>query len=84
MAKMKLAGVVRNGQVVLDPPLEVPDGTVVMVTDFDPTDAPGPTSPTLQLSEQEFAELTLFLTGKKGWEEWPQFEARLKSVHGAW
>ncbi|MBX9584854.1 MAG: hypothetical protein K2X87_31505 [Gemmataceae bacterium] len=33
-------GVVRGGQVVLDPPLALPDGTVVTVTKYDPDDNP--------------------------------------------
>lgn len=41
-------GVVRNGQVVLDPPLSLPDGTVVTVRKYDPDDDPrsvGPAGP---------------------------------------
>jgi hypothetical protein len=40
-------GVVRDGQVVLEVPLDLPDGTAVTVTDYDPADfAPiGPVDP---------------------------------------
>jgi len=38
-------GVVRNGQVVLDTALGLPDGTVVTVTDYDPADDPRSVEP---------------------------------------
>jgi hypothetical protein len=39
-------GVVKNGQVVLTLPLDLPDGTVVTVTDYDPDHDPRPSGPT--------------------------------------
>lgn len=38
-------GVVRNGQVVLDPPLNLPDGTVVTVMKYHPDENPFPQGP---------------------------------------
>lgn len=40
-----IQGVVRNGQVVLETPLDLPDGTVVTVKDYDPDDDPRPVEP---------------------------------------
>ena len=36
MSQFWLQGVVKNGQVVLTSPLDLPDGTVVTVMDYDP------------------------------------------------
>jgi hypothetical protein len=38
MQRFCVRGVVNGGQVVLEAPLEVPDGTEVTVTDYDPAD----------------------------------------------
>jgi hypothetical protein len=77
-------GVVKNGQVVLDPPLDLPDGTVLTVTRYDPDDDPRPQGPKINMTDEEFAELSAFLTGKKSWDEWPALEARLKEKYGSW
>jgi hypothetical protein len=45
MERFWIQGVVKNGQVVLDKPLDLPDGTVVTVTDYDPDDDPRPQEP---------------------------------------
>jgi hypothetical protein len=47
MRRFCVHGIVRGGQVILDIPLDLPDGTVVTVTDRDPDDVVtvGPTSP---------------------------------------
>jgi hypothetical protein len=84
MAILWVQGVVKNGQVVLDPPLDLPDGTVLTVTRYDPGDDPRPQEPTLKLNEEEFLELSAFLSGKKSWDEWATFEARLKEKYGSW
>ena len=60
-----IQGVVKNGQVVLTEPLELPDGMVVTVRDYDPDDDPRPIEPTMRLSDEEFLELTAFLSGKR-------------------
>src|SRR5262245_20178167 len=38
MRQFSVQGVVRNGQVVLEVPLDLPDGTLVSITDYDPED----------------------------------------------
>jgi len=45
MERFWLQGVVKNGQVVLEQPLDLPDGTVVTVMDYDPDDDPRPAAP---------------------------------------
>lgn len=40
-----IQGIVKGGQVVLEQPLELPDGTVVTVMDYDPDDDPRPKEP---------------------------------------
>ena len=85
MVKLWVQGVVRNGQVVLDPPLDLPDGTVLTVMDYDPEDDPNPKpSPKVKLNDEELAELYLFLDHKKDWSLWPAFEARMKEKYGPW
>lgn len=53
MSGFWLQGVVKNGQVVLEKPLDLPDGTVVTVMDYDPDDDPRPTGPTGPFTEEE-------------------------------
>ena len=81
---MWVQGVVKNGQVVLDAPLDLPDGTILAVTRYDPADDPRPQGPTLKLTDEELAELTAFITRKKDKALWPEFEARLKEKYGPW
>lgn len=45
MDQFWVQGVVKNGQVVLGTPLDLPDGTVVTVMNYDPDDDPRPTEP---------------------------------------
>lgn len=47
-----IQGVVKNGQVVLDAPLDLPDGTVVTVKDYDPEEEPRPIEPTTDLTDE--------------------------------
>jgi hypothetical protein len=75
-------GVVKNGQVVLDTPLDLPDGTVVTVMNYDPEDDPRPRRPTQDLTDEEFRELTLFLSGRRAESKWPEIEARLRRTQG--
>lgn len=82
MTRLWVQGVVKNGQVVMTPPIDLPDGTVVTVTEFDPDDDPRPIGPRVKLSDDEFTELTAFLSGKRDKKEWPEFEARLIRAHG--
>ena len=41
MDSFSVRGVIRGGQVVLDSPLDLPDGTPVTVTDCEPTEDTG-------------------------------------------
>jgi hypothetical protein len=45
MERFWIQGVVKGGQVLLDKPLDLPDGTIVTVMDYDPDDDPRPTEP---------------------------------------
>jgi hypothetical protein len=49
MQHFHIRGVIRNGQVVLDSPLDLPDGTLVSITEYDPdevaTVGPDPNDP---------------------------------------
>ena len=47
MQRFNVQGVVRDGQVILEAPLDLPDGTAVTVTDHDPEDVEviGPDDP---------------------------------------
>jgi hypothetical protein len=81
MEKFWLQGVVRDGRVVLEQPLDLPDGTVVTVMDYDPDDDPRPVGPFWNITDHEFAELSEFFA-KKNWEGWTEFEARLVSKYG--
>jgi hypothetical protein len=83
MDKFWLQGVVKGGQVVLETPLDLPDGTVVTVMDYDQDDDPRPKGPFLKISDEEFTELTAFLTGKRDTREWKEFETRLSNKYGA-
>jgi hypothetical protein len=82
MERFWIQGVVKGGQVVLGQPLDLPDGTIVTVTAYDPDDDPRPTGPKLHITDEEFMELTAFLNGKRDKREWPEFEARLVRKYG--
>ena len=83
MEKFWIQGVVKGGQVVLEKPLDLPDGTVVTVMDYDPDDDPRPIGPKLHLTPEEYAELDAFFAKKRDWSEWPEFETRLAQKYGA-
>lgn len=76
-------GVVKNGQVVLDPPLDLPDGTVVTVMKYDPDDNPLPREPTLHLTPEQHREFERLLHGRATVEEWAAFEERIGRKRGA-
>ena len=82
MERFWIQGVVKAGQVVLEHPLDLPDGTVVTVMDYDPDDDPRPIEPKLHLTLEEYAEFDEFFTKKRDWSEWPEFEARLVKKYG--
>ena len=58
MERFWIQGVVKGGQVVLEQPLDLPDGTVVTVTDYDPDDDPRPSGPAVH--DPEKARRALF------------------------
>jgi hypothetical protein len=72
---------VQSGQVIVASPLNLPDGTIVTVSD---DKEPQTEEAKLQLSDAEFTELSAFLSGQRNWSEWPDFESRLKQAHGTW
>ena len=82
MERFWLQGVVKNGQVVLEKPLDLPDGTIVTVMDYDPDDDLRPGGPKIDMSDEDFAELSAFLSGKRDKRDWPDFEAQLVKKYG--
>lgn len=78
MSRFWLQGVVKNGQVVLTTPLDLPDGTFVTVTDYDPDDDPRPIGPTMVMTDEEFAEFTAYYTRKKDNKDFPEFLERVE------
>lgn len=78
MEKFWLQGVVKDGQVLLEQPLDLPDGTVVTVMDYDPEDAPQAEEPKLIMTDEEFKEFTAYFTGKKDNKDFEDFIERVK------
>jgi hypothetical protein len=64
MDQLWVQGVVRNGQVVLEAPLALPDGTVVTVTDYHPDDDPRSIGPTEPYSEEEALRIMTEFAGR--------------------
>ena len=81
MERIWVQGVVKNGQVVLDAPLGVPEGTVMTVTDFDPDDDPRPTPP-IELTDEEKVELNRLLVEKRPVSEIHAFDERICRARG--
>jgi hypothetical protein len=80
MEQFWIQGVVRGGQVVLETPLDLPDGTVVTVMNYDPEDDPRPKGPTMIMTDEEFAEFTAYLTRKKDNKDFAEFLERVKQA----
>ena len=59
-----LQGVVKNGQVVLEKPLALPDGTVVTVMDYDPADNPLPNGQPGPFTDEEILRILGDYTGR--------------------
>lgn len=78
MTRFWLQGVVKDGQVVLRAPLDLPDGTVVTVCDYDPDDDPRPVRASMVMTDEEFAEFTAYFTKQKGPEGFDAFLAGVK------
>lgn len=57
-------GVVRAGHVVLDPPLNLPDGTVVTVTKYHPDENPLPVGSAGPVGLDEALRIMTELTGR--------------------
>ena len=69
-------GVVRNGQVALDKPLDLPDGALVWVIDYDAAsdpDAPAPLPP----SPEKRREMMIGLTGRLDLADDPDWETKI-------
>jgi hypothetical protein len=64
MTRFWLQGVVKNGQVVLEAPLDLPDGTIVSVMDYDPADDPQPIGPPGPFSPEEAIRILAEYTGR--------------------
>lgn len=73
-------GVVRNGQVVLDPPLDLPDGTVVTVTKYHPDENPLPVGPAGPAGLEEALRIMTEFTGRPDLAE--SYRRRLQRAAG--
>jgi hypothetical protein len=80
MERFWIQGVVRGGQVVLQTPLDLPDGTIVTVMDYDPDDDPRPQGPSIVMTDAEFAEFTAYFTRKKDPAGFPAFVERVEQA----
>ena len=79
MERFWIQGVVKGGQVVLEKPLDLPDGTVVTVKTYDPDDDPRPQGPTIVMTDEEYAEFEQYFHRKKPYSEgWNEFVERIK------
>jgi hypothetical protein len=79
MEPLPAKGVVRNGQIVLEAPLDLPDGTQVTVLEYDEADFPSEPKP---LSPQEIKELFLALARRPDLADDPDWEQKLRSPRG--
>jgi hypothetical protein len=61
-------GIVKDGQVVLDEPLDLPDGTPVMVAECESA-MPAHVGRPVQLTGEVLAELAAFWRREKTWAE---------------
>jgi hypothetical protein len=76
MEELRVRGVVRNGQVVVETPLNLPDGSFVIVTEYNPADdpdAPGPPPPTPEARR----EMMIGLTGRLDLVDDPDWETKI-------
>ena len=82
MENFWLQGVVKDGQVVLQPPLDLPDGTVVTVCTYDPDDDPRPIVPPEPFDPVK-ARAALFASiGRPELATDPDWEAKLGAHSG--
>lgn len=71
-------GVVRDGQVVLDEPLNLPDGTEVSI------EAVPPARPQMTMTDEQFRVFTEFFTGRnRDMVAWAKFEAEWRASQEA-
>lgn len=78
MERFWIQGAFTGGQVVLQQPLDLPDGTIVTVRDYDYDDDPRPKGPSNIMTEDEYAEFTVFFTRKKHPAGFPAFVERVE------
>jgi len=73
-----IQGVVKNGQVALATPLDLPDGTIVTVMDYDPADDPRPKVPA-EPFDPEKARRALFASiGRPELADDPNWASKLR------
>jgi hypothetical protein len=77
MDQFWVQGVVKNGQVVLDTALDLPDGTVVTVMNYDPDDDPRPVGPGEPLAPDVIRNIMIGLTGRTDLRDDPEWEAKI-------
>ena len=76
MDELRVRGVVRNGQVVVETPLNLPDGFFVIVTEYNPaddTDTPDPPPPTPEACR----EMMIGLRGRLDLADDPDWETKI-------
>ena len=77
MERFWLQGVVRAGQVVLETPLALPDGTVVTVMDYDPDDDPRPIEPAEPYDPEKARRAIFASIGRPELAEDPDWRSKL-------
>lgn len=74
-------GVVRGGQVVLETPLDFPDGTVVAVRDYDPDDDPRPSGPPEPYDPEKARRALFAMIGRFEFADDPDWGSKLRRRH---
>jgi hypothetical protein len=81
MEQFWVQGVVKAGQVVLETPLDLPDGTVVTVMDYDPADDPRPIGPTEPYDPEKARRAFFEYIGRPELADDPDWESKLRRRH---
>ncbi|MCI0705321.1 MAG: hypothetical protein L0241_30035 [Planctomycetia bacterium] len=80
MEPLPVKGILKNGQIVLETPLDLPDGTLVTVLEYDEDDYPrewkGPLPP------EEIKQLMLALARRPDLADDPDWQEKIRRPRG--
>lgn len=82
MERFWLQGVVKNGQVELEKPLDLPDGTVVTVMEYDPDDDPRPVGPAEPHDPMKARRALFASIGRPELADDPDWKTKLEKERG--